>query len=67
LATQEASCRAYALEHGYVVTTVQTDVHTGADLFQRDGLSALRAAVRRRRSTWSWPTRSTDSAVTKTT
>ena len=48
LETQEASCRAYALEQGYEVAAVHREVFTGAELFDRPQLSALRDAVRRR-------------------
>ena len=48
LCTQEAACRAYAVEHGYAVAAVYREVHTGAELFERRELGALREAVRRR-------------------
>ncbi len=47
LDTQEASCRRYAAAEGYVVSSVYREVHTGADLFERSQLSALREVVRR--------------------
>ena len=46
LASQEAACRAYALQQGYTVGAVYRDTHTGADLFERPRLSELREAVR---------------------
>ena len=46
LATQEAACRRYCAERGYPVAAVYREVYTGADLFERPQLSALRAAVR---------------------
>jgi site-specific DNA recombinase len=46
LATQEASCRAYAAERDWAVTEVYRDVHTGAEVFERPGLTALRADMR---------------------
>jgi site-specific DNA recombinase len=46
LATQEAACRSYAADHGWEVVAVERDVHTGADLFGRPRLSALRERVR---------------------
>lgn len=50
LASQEAACRAYAVKHGYVVDEahIYREVHTGAELWERPKLSALRAAVRER-------------------
>jgi site-specific DNA recombinase len=48
LETQEAACRRYAADHGYAVVVVHSDVHSGADLFERPGLSAVRAAIRAR-------------------
>jgi site-specific DNA recombinase len=49
LDTQEARCRAYAAEHGYVVTEdhVYRDVHSGAQLKERPALSELRGAMAR--------------------
>lgn len=46
LATQEASCREYAQERGWDVVGVYRDVHTGGEVFERQQLSLLRAAVR---------------------
>ncbi len=46
LDTQEAACRAYCAERGYEAT-VYRETHTGADLFGRPQLSAVRDAVRR--------------------
>ena len=48
LDTQEAACRAYAAEHGWTVEAVYREVHTGAALFDRPQMSALREAVRHR-------------------
>jgi DNA invertase Pin-like site-specific DNA recombinase len=47
LATQEAACCAYAAEHGYDVTQVFREVYSGAELWDRPQLSALREAIRR--------------------
>src|SRR5215203_2318732 len=46
LATQEASCRSYAVERGWEVVAVYRDVFTGAVVFERPGLTELRAAMR---------------------
>src|SRR5829696_4561082 len=46
LGTQEASCRSYAAEHGWEVVSVYRDVFTGAAVFERLGLTELRAAMR---------------------
>ena len=46
LATQEASCRAYAQERGWTVVAVHREVHTGAELFERPELTRLREAMR---------------------
>ncbi len=46
LSTQEASCRAYAAERGWNVIAVYRDVHTGAEVFERPGLTDLRTAMR---------------------
>ena len=50
LETQEVACRAYAAEHGYVVVEshVYREVYSGAELWDRPKLSALRAAGRER-------------------
>ncbi len=48
LDTQEARCRDYAEERGWVIIGVYRDVYTGAELFDRPQLSALREVVRRR-------------------
>ena len=50
LETQEAACRAYAAQHGYIVSEghVYREVHSGADLHGRPLLTAMRAAVRAR-------------------
>lgn len=47
LATQEAECREYALAHGYTIVQVYCDVHTGAKLWERPRLTALRESMRR--------------------
>ena len=46
LATQEDSCRAYAAAKGWAVAAVYRDVHTGAEVFERPGLTQLRAEMR---------------------
>ncbi len=46
LGTQEAACRAYAAERGWVVVEVYRDVHTGAELFERPQLGRLRETTR---------------------
>ncbi|MDP9372986.1 MAG: recombinase family protein [Chloroflexota bacterium] len=50
LASQEAACRRYAAERGYAVVEdrVYREVHTGAELWERPQLAALREAVRRK-------------------
>ena len=50
LATQEAACRARAAERGYRVeeADVYREVHTGAELWERPRMTALREAVRGR-------------------
>jgi site-specific DNA recombinase len=48
LSTQEARCRAYAEERGWMVTEVFREVHTGAELFERPQLTRLRETMRRR-------------------
>lgn len=50
LDTQEASCREYAILHGYTVEEahVYREVHTGTELWERPQLTRLREAVRRR-------------------
>ena len=50
LASQEEACRRYAAELGYAVDErhVYREAHTGAELWERPRLSALREAVRRR-------------------
>jgi len=47
LGTQEASCRAYAVDQGWTVAAVYREVHTGAELFERPELTRLREAMRR--------------------
>ncbi len=46
LATQEASCRAYAADRGWEVVQIYRDVFTGAAVFERPGLTELRGAMR---------------------
>ena len=46
LATQLASCRAYAADHGYLIVGEYTDTWSGAQYRERAGLSHVRAAVR---------------------
>lgn len=46
LASQEAACRAYAAEQGYTVAAVYREAYSGASLFERPQLSALRETVR---------------------
>ncbi len=48
LGTQEARCRDYAAERGWAVVDVYREVHTGAELFERPRLTALREAIRAR-------------------
>lgn len=48
LATQEASCREAAAALGAQVAGIYSDVHTGAELFERPRLADLRAAIARR-------------------
>lgn len=47
LETQEAACRAHAVQQGYEVAAVYREIHTGTDLWERPQLTALREAVRR--------------------
>lgn len=49
LPTQEAACRAVAAERGFRVAEVYKEVHTGAELWQRPTLAAVRAAIRNRK------------------
>jgi site-specific DNA recombinase len=46
LRTQEEECRAYAATRGWTVIGVWSDVWTADDLFERKGMTDLRAAVR---------------------
>ncbi len=46
LQTQEEGCRAYCVQQGYDVVGVFVDIHSGADLYGRPQLTALREAVR---------------------
>jgi site-specific DNA recombinase len=48
LQTQEAACRTYAADHGYEVVGLFSDVYTGEDIFNRPGMSDLRALLRAR-------------------
>src|SRR5215207_7553527 len=50
LQTQEARCRAHAVEHGYAIDEahVYHEVFTGVDLWERPKLTALRDAIRHR-------------------
>jgi len=50
LGTQEAACRKYASERGYVVDEehVYREVHTGTELWERPQLARMREVVRRR-------------------
>ncbi len=48
LASQEAACRAHAASLGYSIGPIFTDVHSGADLFGRDGMVAMLHAVKQR-------------------
>ncbi len=50
LETQEAACRRYAAEHGYIVDEahVYREVHTGTELWERRVLQRAREAVRAR-------------------
>jgi site-specific DNA recombinase len=46
LETQEQSCRSLAADSGWSVVKVFRDVHSGAELFERPGLTELRDAMR---------------------
>jgi site-specific DNA recombinase len=46
LTTQEQRCRAYCDERGWTVADIYSDTYSGASLYDRRGLSALRQAVR---------------------
>ena len=50
LETQEAACRRYAAEHGYIVDEahVYREIHTGTELWERRVLQRAREAVRGR-------------------
>lgn len=48
LASQESACRAYAEARGYTVGPVFADVHSGADLFGREGMSDLLQTIKQR-------------------
>ena len=65
LATQEAACRAYAIEQGYTVAEelVFSEVHTGSEMWERPQLTALRDAIRDGRVRPSSPTPWTVSAA----
>src|SRR2546423_1617297 len=49
LQSQEEHCRRYAAEQGYAVDEAHTyrETHTGAELWERTQLTALRGAVKR--------------------
>ena len=46
LDTQEAAARQHAADRGWPVVATYRDVHSGSELFERPGLTALRQAVR---------------------
>jgi site-specific DNA recombinase len=46
LPTQEEACRTFAKEHGFTITDVYRDVHSGYELWERPRLTALREAAR---------------------
>jgi site-specific DNA recombinase len=46
LPTQEEACRKHAAALGYTVAEVHQDVHSGYELWERKGLTALREAAR---------------------
>ena len=46
LASQEASCRAYAAQRSLSVVSVETDIYTGSQYRERPGLSRLRTLIR---------------------
>jgi site-specific DNA recombinase len=46
LETQETSCREFARDHGWSVTRVYREVHSGAELFERPQLGQLREEMR---------------------
>lgn len=48
LETQEARCRSYCDERGYVIVATYSDTHTGSQYRERAGLSRLRELVRSR-------------------
>lgn len=48
LETQEAACQQYAAIHGYAVSSVFREIHTGTELWERPMLSDLRQRVRER-------------------
>src|SRR3954471_9080988 len=45
---QEKCCRAYAADKGWDVVAVHREYHTGVELFERDAMMAVIAAMRRR-------------------
>ncbi len=47
LGTQKERCRDYAEKRGWTVVGLYREVHSGAELFERPQLAALREAVRR--------------------
>jgi site-specific DNA recombinase len=50
LSTQAAACRRYAADHGYAIIEAHAyrEVYSGAELWDRPMMSALRAAIRER-------------------
>ncbi|MDQ3692216.1 MAG: recombinase family protein [Chloroflexota bacterium] len=46
LDTQEERCRAYAKERGWTIVALERETHTGADLFGRPRLTAVRQLLR---------------------
>jgi site-specific DNA recombinase len=48
LPTQETACRDFAAKRGWQIVAVYSDVHTRTELWERQQLTALRDAVRRR-------------------
>src|SRR5438270_10151428 len=50
LPTQEEACRRFAADRGYIVREgdVYREVYSGADLWERPQLTALRGAIERR-------------------
>jgi site-specific DNA recombinase len=46
LPTQESGCRSWCEQRGHTVAAIYKDVWTGAELFERPGLTALRSDMR---------------------